>query len=196
MNLESYLRSEINLYIRPLFIKNECEYCGAIDNLHLHHNYQFFKIVDDVLKMLNLEMKDTDDYTEQELYMIKSCVLAEHLKDNYKTLCQECHVKEHIENRQGRNIKQKPKFLPTNEEKIYHLIESYAGQRLFKEQQYELFEELYELGICSKRKEQLNTMKAVNKWLKENLDCEYEFESKKERSRKSEHYNQNYIVIK
>lgn len=104
MKLEQYLRNEINLHIRPLQIKNKCEVCGCQENLHLHHNYPFFKIVDDVLAILNLEMKDTEEYTEQELYLIKSCVLAEHLKDNYKTLCQDCHIKEHEENKQRRKM--------------------------------------------------------------------------------------------
>ena len=81
-----------------------------------------------------------------------------------------------------------------NEDRIYNTIESYAGQKLFKEQQQELFDELYELGINVKNKP-CTTMKAVNKWLLNNLDCEYEFESKKERSRKSEHYNENYIIV-
>ena len=80
-----------------------------------------------------------------------------------------------------------------NEQKIYNLIESYAGQKLFKEQQQELFDGLYELGICSKRKEKLNTMKAINKWLMDNLNCEYEFISKKES--KGEHRQQRYIFI-
>ena len=81
-----------------------------------------------------------------------------------------------------------------DEKAIYHLIESYAGQKLFKEEQDELFAGLYELGI-NRKNQPCTTMKAVNKWLQENLNCEYEFGSKKERSRKSEHYNQNYIYI-
>ena len=95
MKLEPYLRSEVNQKIRPLFLKDECEHCGCTEDLHLHHQYEFFKIVDDVLNKLQLEMKDTEEYTECELYLIKSCVLAEHLKDNYLTLCSECHKKEH-----------------------------------------------------------------------------------------------------
>ena len=72
MKLEAYLRSEVNQKIRPLFLKNKCEHCECTEDLHLHHQYEFFKIVDDVLNKLQLEMKDTEEYTEYELYLIKS----------------------------------------------------------------------------------------------------------------------------
>ena len=109
MKLELYLRSEVNQKIRPLFLKNKCEHCGCTDDLHLHHKYEFFQIVDNVLNKLQLEMKDTEEYTEYELYLIKSCVLAEHLKDNYLTLCSECHRKEHENNHKKRKHDKKNK---------------------------------------------------------------------------------------
>ena len=84
--------------------------------------------------------------------------------------------------------------IPYDIDSIEKVINSYAGQKLFKDQQQELFEELYELGINTKNKP-CSTMKAVNKWLSNNLEVEYEFISKVEKSRNSEHRDERYIMI-
>lgn len=194
MKLELYLRSEVNQKIRPLFLKDECEHCGCTDDLHLHHQYEFFKIVDDVLNKLQLEMKDTEEYTEYELYLIKSCVLAEHLKDNYLTLCSECHRKEHENNHKRRSRNDIINIKDYDVDAICNMIESYANQKLFKEQQYELFNELYELGVNTKSKP-CKTMKAVNKWLSEYDVMTYDFITKEEKGR-NEHRGQRYLLIK
>lgn len=102
MNLDMYLRGHVANKIRPIYIKSECEHCGSIDDLHLHHVKPFVKIVDKVLHKLNLELKDSDDYTEQERYLIVSCVLSEHLNCEYLTLCPKCHHNVHKLNKKKR----------------------------------------------------------------------------------------------
>ena len=102
MNLYMYLRTHEAAKIRPLYIKSQCEHCGSIDDLHLHHVKPFVKIVDKVLNKFNLELKDSDDYTDQERYLIVSCVLSEHLNGEYLTLCPQCHHNVHELNKKRR----------------------------------------------------------------------------------------------
>ena len=102
MNLDLYLRAHVATKIRPLYIKSKCEHCGSIDDLHLHHVKPFVKIVDKVLNKFNLELKDSDDYTEQERYLIVSCILSEHLNGEYLTLCPQCHHNVHELNKKRR----------------------------------------------------------------------------------------------
>ena len=102
MNLDLYLRGHVAAKIRPLFIQSKCEHCNSTDDLHLHHVKPFVKMVDKVLNKLNLELKDSDDYTEQERYLIVSCVLSEHLNGEYLTLCPSCHHNVHERNKKRR----------------------------------------------------------------------------------------------
>ena len=102
MNLDLYLRAHVATKIRPLFIQSKCEHCNSTDDLHLHHVKPFVKIVDKVLHKFNLELKDSDDYTDQERYLIVSCVLSEHLNGEYLTLCPQCHHNVHEGNKKRR----------------------------------------------------------------------------------------------
>ena len=102
MNLDMYLRGHVAAKIRPLFIQLKCEHCDSTDDLHLHHVKPFVKIVDKVLNKFNLELKDSDDYTDQERYLIVSCVLSEHLNGEYLTLCPQCHYNVHEGNKKRR----------------------------------------------------------------------------------------------
>lgn len=102
MNLDLYLRGHVAAKIRPLYIKSKCEHCNSTNDLHLHHVKPFVKMVDKVLNKLNLELKDSDAYTEQERYLIVSCVLSEHLNGEYLTLCPQCHHNVHELNKKRR----------------------------------------------------------------------------------------------
>ena len=102
MNLDLYLRGHVAAKIRPLFIQSKCEHCDSTDDLHLHHVKPFVKIVDKVLNKFNLELKDSEDYTDQERYLIVSCVLSEHLNGEYLTLCPQCHHNVHEGNKKRR----------------------------------------------------------------------------------------------
>ena len=92
MKLHDYLREKIYTHFNPLVIKDKCEYCGSIENLHVHHCYPFVQMLQDTLEELNLELKDTKEYTVVELLNIKEKILGKHLNYTYKTLCSECHL--------------------------------------------------------------------------------------------------------
>lgn len=93
MKLEEYLRGNFSRYIRPLFIKNECEVCKTTDNLELHHEIQFSELLNETLKELKLKYNDTEYYINQELKLINNIMLGKQVKLKYKTLCTRCHDK-------------------------------------------------------------------------------------------------------
>lgn len=101
MKLELYLRNKIVKYFNPLVIKDKCEVCGSIEALEVHHVYQFKDMLVDVLNELQLEYKDSDDYTELELLNIKEKMLGKHLNYKYMTLCKNCHLNITIEQNKG-----------------------------------------------------------------------------------------------
>lgn len=91
MTLQQYLRFKIAKYVVPLFKKNVCDICGSNENLELHHEYKFSKMLNDTLKELNLNLKELNEYTELELKNITDKILGKHLSCKYKTLCWDCH---------------------------------------------------------------------------------------------------------
>lgn len=91
MNLKSYLRSKVYSRILPLIKEDKCCECGSTENLELHHEYSFSKMLDDTLKELNLNLKEIEEYSDLELKNIKEKFLGKHLFYSYKTLCWECH---------------------------------------------------------------------------------------------------------
>lgn len=95
MNLREQLRNEWSTYIRPLMVKDECEWCGCKEDLHLHHIDRFHNLLVETLEELQLQELDTEDYEEFELKQISNFMLAKQLKIEYKTLCRECHMKLH-----------------------------------------------------------------------------------------------------
>lgn len=95
MELKQYLRTVIHNKVRPLFIEDKCETCGSDEDLHLHHVKFFKDIVEDVLDSLNLEYRDTNDYSQDELNLIVDVVLGKHLQIKYLTLCKDCHKHTH-----------------------------------------------------------------------------------------------------
>ncbi|KQC91228.1 hypothetical protein AM596_15760 [Clostridium perfringens CP4] len=111
MNIESFNRAKFNRYIRPLFIKDKCEECGSKKKLELHHaDKQFIEILDESLKMLNLNYKESiDSYSRNELEKLENVMLGMQLKIKYKTLCKECHNREHTKRLVKINKVSKPK---------------------------------------------------------------------------------------
>ena len=57
MNLQQYLRTKFSNHIVPLLKRNKCEIYGSAENLELHHEYEFNKILNDTLKELKIEYK-------------------------------------------------------------------------------------------------------------------------------------------
>ena len=150
MRLEIYLRQRFHYKIRPLYIKKQCEYCGTDKDLHLHHNNPSFKaIVEKTLVALNIEMKDSEQYSEQELDLIEKYFLGEHLYADYITLCEDCHIKEHqrllsqknnskITNHKHNNKKKKDKM-----QKRVAIIELYLNKKLDEVEFINLIKELF-----------------------------------------------------
>ena len=95
MNLREYLRNEWSQYIRPIMVKDECEFCGSKEELHLHHIDRFHNMLVETLEELQLQELDTEHYDEMELKMISNFMLATQIKSEYKTLCKTCHMKLH-----------------------------------------------------------------------------------------------------
>lgn len=95
MNLRQYLRDEWSIYIRPLMVKEKCEWCGCKEDLHLHHIDRFHNLLVETLEELHLQELEVEDYGEFELKQISNFMLAKQLKSEYKTLCKECHMKLH-----------------------------------------------------------------------------------------------------
>lgn len=96
--LRQLIRQKFNSRIKNIFIKDACERCGCTENLQLHHCCYLHIITNNVLNYLRIEEKESlDEYDEETVYKVLSCIMAEHLKIRYKTLCPECHAKEHEE---------------------------------------------------------------------------------------------------
>lgn len=112
--LKIILRSDFNLKIRPLYLKDKCECCNSTEDLHCHHIKPFSLILEEVLNKTGIGLKN--EYTDTEVYIIKSCMINEQLNEEYKTLCKNCHIEEHKEN--GKYITEKGK-----ENRASHLIE-------------------------------------------------------------------------
>lgn len=95
MDLRMYERNKFNQYIVPIYKKDKCECCGATEDLDLHHEDRFIYSLRKTLEIFNLEEKDTDEYTKEELNIITNYMLGIQVKQKYKTLCGKCHAKEH-----------------------------------------------------------------------------------------------------
>lgn len=101
MNLREYLRAEWGQYIRPLIIKDKCEFCGSGEDLHLHHIDKFYNLLMETLEELQLQELDTEDYTKKELNLISHLMLSKQIRSRYKTLCKDCHFKIHNSEKYG-----------------------------------------------------------------------------------------------
>lgn len=101
-DLKIKLRSDFSNHIKQLFIENECEFCGSVENLELHHNYpKFSQLLNDTLDELDLTNKEI--FNSKEVKLISNILLGKQLKSNYLTLCDKCHDKQHSV--KGRRIK-------------------------------------------------------------------------------------------
>ena len=103
--LKIILRNDFNLKIRPLYLKDKCECCNSTEDLHCHHIKPFILILEEVLNKTGIGLKN--EYTDTEVYIIKSCMINEQLNEEYKTLCKNCHIEEHKEN--GKYVTEKGK---------------------------------------------------------------------------------------
>lgn len=139
MNLQQHQRMKFLKYVKPFFIKDKCEICGTDEELEIHHNYQFSKLLDKTLKELNLEYKeDTEEYTKEQIKLITDIMIGKQMRTKYTTVCRSCHVM--IHNVYG---KERP-FLKGSIIDVEliekELREKYLGIKLFKNEQKELEE--------------------------------------------------------
>lgn len=99
MNTIIRLRLDFNNKIRPLYIKNQCEYCESTEQLELNHiSKHFATMLHETLDMLGLKYYiEWNEYTDNEKELIRDIMLGKQLRCDYNTLCKECHVKYHDE---------------------------------------------------------------------------------------------------
>lgn len=126
MDLAQHQRLYYFNYIRPLFIKQECEECGSIENLELHHVDMFSKLLKETLLELNLEYKDTEEYKNNELNNITNVMLGKQIRIEYKTLCRLCH--EHIHKSKNDINSYKYKVNKNNVEFLKEYLKSITGE--------------------------------------------------------------------
>lgn len=143
VELRAYMRGRFHIYLRPLLIEDECENCGATDNLVVHHEEQFAKMLKNSLDRLGLEFKTmTENYTEKELEDITDMLLGEHLRNKHTTLCEECHDEVHRNGMlKDRYLSERPikKKKEKKEEIEFDVIDGcYIGVKMTKEIKDEL----------------------------------------------------------
>lgn len=95
--LKGLLRTDFVRIVRPHFEKSECEVCGSCtEHLHVHHMTHFQDLLDETLEQLHLEYhEDTDDYTDEELQLIRDIMIGKQMKIEYVTCCEPCHKELH-----------------------------------------------------------------------------------------------------
>lgn len=110
--LKGLLRTDFTRYIKPYVEKHECEVCGSdTERLHVHHVVQFQKLLEETLEQLGLEYhEDVDDYTDQQLQLIREVMLGKQLRVDYITCCEPCHIEIHKkESKKNSVVKKEPK---------------------------------------------------------------------------------------
>ncbi len=184
MTLKQLLRQDFTSYVKPHFEKSECEVCGSeTEHLHVHHMTHFQDLLNETLEQLNLEYyENTDDYTEEELRLIRDVMIAKQMRIEYVTCCEPCHLELH-DGTYNPHIKDKNKMsqwaYKANETKrqkkqIEHMkhvneikeyLPSLVDVKLDKEQRNKLVEKL---NVRGKNGELRKTVKPINAWLMEN----------------------------
>lgn len=150
MDLRSYMRTILNNLWTPKVKKPMCEICDSDDSLEVHHEQQFIEILTESLKALNLECKDTKDYTIEEMKNIKALIMGKHILEvDATTLCEDCHQDLHNKNEQKKSLHDYKKLI--NAEKARHMINkgvvTFLNKKLFKNEQKELKKLLNNLPI-------------------------------------------------
>ena len=196
MTLKELLRSDFANYVRPHFEKSECECCGSdTERLHVHHVTHFQDLLDETLKILQLEYHDdTDMYSDNELQLIREVMLGKQMTIQYVTCCEPCRLELHdgsYNSVKGKEWaykaneakRQKKQLKDLQEQQRIKQLESYLESlidvKLDMEQKNELIEEIQ---AKDKRGRLLRTPKAINQWLNEN-GVDYIIESKRTEKR-------------
>jgi hypothetical protein len=161
--IDAYLRTYIYQKILKYLEKKNCEICGSIENLCIHHpeDLMFTDILYKSLCDLKIDYKiNYKDYSEDELRKIKIMVLGYHLYGYYNILCQKCHMEIH---RNISELKVKINYKSLNK-KYKWQIEYYKNK--FPESSLEdffyNFNKLYLTDILKKYSEQKMFKEEIN----------------------------------
>lgn len=208
MKLEQYIRAEINEKLIPLIKKDKCELCGSKENLEVHHIKPFAEILEESLKDLNIDKRDTTKYTQKELYMITDYILGKHFRYKMITVCKNCHkniihkkgvskIGDGFNNYIKRNKIIKQQVIKYNIRTILiPYIKKIINKKLFKTDQNELKNIFIETGLKSKTMG-INTL---HKFLKD-ANLNYNIISKRDGKRKlnngkkNSNYKKTYWIM-
>ena len=142
--LKTILRNDFMYYIRESHLKSECECCGDITDLEVHHITLFSDMLAQTLD--DLKLSRDDEFTEKQIDIIKDIMLGKQVKCKYLTLCKKCHYKYHdkmerlvdkVKKRRNREVKRREE---AEKKKIKKFIKEYLNYPLDKEIQLELIE--------------------------------------------------------
>ena len=138
------LRTDFNINIRELKLKDKCEYCNSDENLEVHHKKSFADLLDKTLIMLELDIH-SNEIDDSKYELVKYVMRGKQLTSSYLTLCPNCHKQVHelghYKARRLRNTRLGAKYR-INKEELEPYLNSIVGVMLDKEQQVELIEKI------------------------------------------------------
>lgn len=176
MDLGDYVRQYLNYKWTPLVKKDKCEKCGATEDLEIHHVDRFVKLLDDTLVLLDLDYKDTTEYTKDELTLIRLVMQGKHLDVRTKTLCLDCHNKLHSK----KNKKYKPKLKKINSRSKPTIKDKLMNEMAKIQDNLEYRQNLTNKGIVNEkgvRKKDLRTLCDINSrqsWVRATNDKDFQ----------------------
>lgn len=97
MKIQTLLRNDFSRCIKPFVREEQCEKCGCKDDLSVHHSIKFDTLLKETLDELGLPLlKEGNDYTQEELSLIRKKMKGKQMQIKYHTLCKSCHEKLHL----------------------------------------------------------------------------------------------------
>ena len=197
-NLQYYLRRVLGQKFIPLVKKDRCELCYSTDNLEVHHDTQFIHMLEDTLELFNLKYQELDKYSEEELMLIRLTMFGMHLENKYLTLCDVCHKEIHKNKRKNSIIVSKFKKQRIQERQI-DILKNYIenniiDKKLFKNERNDFYNCLINLNHIVKNSHRSIGINNIKNMFKE-FNIEYEINSYKDGSRKSDNFRKTYWLI-
>ena len=101
-------RADFGNKIRDNRIKEQCEICGAEEELVLHHTISFSDLFDLCCKELGIDIY-REEFTDLEVINIREKMIAKQLDSEVKTVCNECHKLIHEKGFRYARSERKPK---------------------------------------------------------------------------------------
>lgn len=178
--LRDKLRTDFYQKIRPLFVGQCCERCSANDNLHLHHaSKKFVECAEEVSKFIKFDLNDDiSSIDEDSLEFIRSAMLGKQLMLDYITLCNQCHLHEHLDDkkRQGNKrlllaLEESRKIRKQDEVNYVHtIVKDFMDANSYKEipfQNRDIIRDIFKVKIIS-GKNKLFGMKSISNYMQNN----------------------------